>query len=198
MNAVDRLVGYFSPTAGAQRAKARQQIAASQRFYDAAKPGRQAAGWRRPFTSAASETYAGLPWLRASSHDLGRNNPHAAKIISSLATGLIGTGIRPQANTGNKRLNKKVDAVAKEFFREMDADGITKNFAGFQTLMARAFLEGGEGVIRRYVRPTSLGLKIPLQFALLEGDFIDNQRNSGGASGSRTASRPTRRSAATA
>ena len=185
MNAVDRVVGYFSPATGLARAKARQQLAASQRFYDAAKPGRQTAGWRRPFTSAASETYAGLPWLRASAHDLGRNNPHAVKAISSLATGLIGSGIRPQANTGNKRLNRKVDALAKQFFREMDVDGVTKNFAGFQVLLARAFLEGGEAVLRRYVRPTSASLAVPLQFGLLEGDFIDNQMNTSLSNGNR-------------
>ncbi len=185
MNAVDRLVGYFSPTTGLARARARERLTSGQRFYDAAKPGRQNAGWRRPFTSAASETYAALPYLRASSHDLGRNNPHAAKIISSLATGLIGNGIRPQANTGNKRLNKKVDALAKRFFRTMDADGITENFAAFQLLLARAFLEGGEAVIRKYVRPVSLGLPVPLQFALLEGDFIDNQKNNGEPNGNR-------------
>ncbi len=177
MNTVDRLVGYFAPGAALQRAKARQQLEANQRFYDAARPGRQNAGWRRPFTSAPSETYAGLPWLRASAHDLGRNNPHAAKIISSLATGLIGNGIRPQANTGNKRLNKRVDAIAKRFFREMDADGTTENLAAFQTLLARSFLEGGEAVIRKYVRPSKSGLQVPLQFALLEGDFVDNQKN---------------------
>ena len=185
MNSVDRLIGYFAPGRAVQRAKHRQQLATTQRFYEAAKPGRATAGWRRPFTSAASETYAGLPWLRASSHDLGRNNPHAAKIISSLATGLIGNGIRPQANTGNKRLNKKVDALAKRFFREMDADGITENFAAFQTLLARSFLEGGEAVIRKYVRPTGAGLNVPLQFALLEGDFIDNQKNWAAPNGNR-------------
>ncbi len=177
MNALDRLIGYVAPTTAVRRVESRARLAASQRFYDAARPGRGTAGWRRPFTSARSETYAGLPWLRASAHDVVRNNPHAAKIVSSLAHDLIGTGIMPRADTGRKALNKKVDALAAEFFRDMDADGITKNYPGYQVLAARALFEGGEAVSRRFIRPRRLGLKVPLQFALLEGEYIDNQKN---------------------
>ena len=177
MNVLDRTIGFFSPVAGVRRAQARQVLAATKRAYDAGRPSRTTAGWRRPFTSARSETYAGLPYLRASSHDVVRNNPHAAKIIASLAYDAIGTGIMPRAKTGRKALNKKVDAFAADFFAEMDADSITKNYAGFQILAARALFEGGEGVIRKYVRPASMGLAVPLQYALMEGEFIDNSKN---------------------
>lgn len=155
--------------------------AAQKRFYDAGRPSRSTALWRRPFTSARSETYAALPYLRASSHDTVRNNPHGAKMVADLAKDIIGTGITPRADTGNEALNKEVDEVAAEFFANIDADGITKNYAGFQLLAARAMLEGGEAVFRRYVRPTRvatrLGLKVPLQFALCEGEFIDTFKN---------------------
>ncbi|WP_158810222.1 phage portal protein [Beijerinckia sp. L45] len=155
------------------------------RTYDAAKPGRATAGWRRPWTSARSETYLALPWLRASSHDLVRNDPHSAKIIGTLATDLVGTGIMPKANTGNKRLNKKVDEIAKAFFANMDADGVTANYAGFQLLAARSFLESGEAILRRYIRPSRMGLKVPLQFSLLESEFLDNLYNTALPSGHR-------------
>ena len=178
MNPLDRAIGFFAPATALRRLGARQQLArATKRFYDAGAPTRSTAGWRRPFSSARSETYQALPYLRAGSHDVVRNNPHGAKALGSLADDLIGTGIMPRANTGRKALNKKVDAVAAEFFASIDADGITKNYPAFQRLAARAFFEGGEAVLRRYVRPTKLGLAVPLQFALLEGEFVDNQRN---------------------
>ena len=103
--------------------------------------------------------------------------------MADLAKDCIGTGIVPRANTGRKGLNKKVDAVAAKFFAAMDADGITQNYAGFQLLAARAMFEGGEAVLRRLVRPTRLGLAVPLQFALMEGDFVDNNMNSALANG---------------
>lgn len=177
MNAIDRAIGWVAPQMALRRAEARTALAVQQRSYDAGRPTRSTAGWRRPFTSARSETYAALPYVRASAHDLVRNNPHAAKVVGSLAVDLIGTGIVPKANTGNKRLNKRIDAVAKRFFAEMDADGITKNYAGFQLLAARALLEGGEAIFRRYVRPTSIGLHVPLQFSLLESEYLDNTKN---------------------
>ena len=46
MNAVDRLVGYFSPTAGLRRAGERQRLESATRSYDAARPNRATAGWR--------------------------------------------------------------------------------------------------------------------------------------------------------
>lgn len=159
--------------------------AVQKRFYDAGRPSRSTALWRRPFTSARSETYAALPYLRASAHDIVRNNPHGAKAIADLAKDMIGTGIMPRADTGSEELNKKVDEVAADFFATIDADGITKNYAGFQTLAARSMLEGGEAVVRRYIRPTRLGLKVPLQFALMEGELIDNLKNTVLSNGNR-------------
>ena len=185
MNPLDRAIGFFSPHAALARVKARNSLQAAQRFYDAGQPTRATAGWRRPWTSAKSETYASLRYLRSSAHDIVRNNPHGAKMVADLAKDTIGTGIMPRANTGKKRLDKKVDAIAKEFFKAMDADGITHNYAGFQLLAARALYEGGEGVVRRLVRPTRLGLKVPLQFALMEGEFIDNQKNTALSNGNR-------------
>lgn len=179
MNAVDRLVGYFSPSAALRRAGARQQLAGATRSYDAARPSRATAGWRRPATSARSETYTALRDLRAGSHDTVRNNPNGAKIISSLAVDIVGTGIQPRADTGNKALNRKVDALAKRFFRRMSVDEAVKSYGGYQLLAARSFLESGEAVHRRLVRPMRLGLPVPLQFSLMESEFIDNTRNWG-------------------
>ena len=173
MNLLDRAIGYVSPAAGLRRQQARRLLGA-RRNYDAAQPSRATAGWRRPFTSSRSETYLALPWLRAGSHDLVRNDPHVAKIIGSLTVDIVGTGIMPKANTGNKRLNRKVDALAERFFLEMSADGATSNLAGYQALAVRAFLEGGEVMSRRYVRSTSEDFAVPLQFALLESEFCDN------------------------
>ena len=81
MNKLDRVIGYFSPKRALRRTQARGQLSQAIRAYDAGQPTRATAGWRRPFTSARSETYAALPYLRASAHDVVRNNPHAASLV---------------------------------------------------------------------------------------------------------------------
>lgn len=185
MNLLDRAIGWVSPETGLRRAAARTRLGAQKRLYDAATPSRQTAPWRRPFTSSRSETYLALPWLRASAHDNARNDPHTAKAIGTLAVDLVGTGIKPKAATGNKRLNKKVDAVLADALKAIDADGVTPNFWGFQLLAARTFFEDGEAILRKRVRPTRLGLSVPLQFSLMEGEFLDNQYNATLPSGHR-------------
>ena len=178
MNMLDRVVGYVAPETALRRAQARRQLAAvAARGYDAGRPSRGTAGWRRPFTSARAETYQALPYLRASAHDLARNNPHVSKVVAGIAKDFVGTGILPRADTGKKSLDKRVDAVMAELFGEVDVDGVCRNYPAFQLLAARTLLEGGEAVLRRYLRPSRLGLKVPLQFGLMEGEFIDNLFN---------------------
>ena len=185
MNRLDSLVGFFSPERGLKRAQARVQTDALSRFYEAARPGRATSGWPAPQTSAASETYAALPWLRSRARDLDRNNPHIAKMVSSLVDNMVGDGIVPKANTGDAALNKRIDQdVARPFFERLDADGML-NFVGMQRLGARTMIVGGEVITRRRRRRMSDGLPVPVQFQLLEGDFIDNLKNEARPDGSR-------------
>lgn len=185
MNRLDRIVGWFSPERGLSRAKARVQADALARFYDAARPGRATHGWPAPQTSAASETYAALAWLRARSRDLERNNPHIAKMNASLVDNIVGDGITPKANTGNETLDSYIDReIAAPFFEAMDADGM-HDLVGIQRLGIRIMISGGEAVLRRRRRFASDRLPLPIQFQLLEGDFIDNRRNEATSDGGR-------------
>ena len=185
MNRLDRLVGWFAPERGLARARARIQAEALARFYDAARPGRATHGWPAPQTSAASETYAALPWLRARSRDLERNNPHIAKMNASLVDNLVGDGIMPKANTGDEQRDAYIDReIAAPFFEALDADGM-HDLVGLQRLGARIMISGGEAVLRRRRRFSSDALPLPLQLQLLEGDFIDNRKNAGTQAGGR-------------
>src|ERR1035438_1575445 len=98
MNAIDRMIGYFSPERGYRRAQYR---AATEVFaYDGAKSGRRTDGWIAAGGDANTEVGAGLVSLRNRSRDLLRNNPYATKAIAELVGNTVGTGIVPQAKTG--------------------------------------------------------------------------------------------------
>lgn len=178
---LDRLVGWFSPRRGLARARARTALTAlpelQARFYDAARASRQTYGWLAGLTSANAETWGGLAVLRARSRELVRNNPHARKAISSLVNNCIGTGIRIRAKTGDAALDKRVNALfADEFGKNCDVEG-HYHFAGLQKLAVRSFFEGGEAIFLRRPQAKSSGLKVPLQYQVIEGDFLDHNKN---------------------
>jgi lambda family phage portal protein len=180
-NLLDRLTLAIAPVRGARRMGARLELDARQRvaeamsrYYDAGRPSRATYGWLASFTDANSEIWTSLAALRARSRELERNNPYARKAINSLTSNCIGAGILPRAKTGNDALNKRINALFKEWYPHADAEGHFDYF-GLQKLAVRSFFASGEGLIRKRVQPTQAG--VPLQYQVLEGDFIDHNKN---------------------
>lgn len=182
-NLLDRLTLAIAPVRGARRMAARldldarQRVAAAMsRYYDAGRPSRATYGWLASFTDANAEIWSNLAALRARSRELGRNNPYARKAIASLTNNCIGPGILPRAKTGNEPLNKRINALFKDWYPFADAEGHYDYF-GLQKLAARSFFESGEALIRKVPRPAGAGITVPLQYQVLEGDFIDHNKN---------------------
>src|ERR1019366_842688 len=108
MNAIDKVIGYFSPARGYRRAQYR---AATEVFaYDGAKSGRRTDGWIAAGGDANTEVGASLISLRNRSRDLLRNNPYASQAVGELVGNTVGTGIVPQGKTGNPTLDAIIDA----------------------------------------------------------------------------------------
>ena len=181
---LDRSISYVSPQAGARRAKARlaertiQEISA--RKYDGASVGRRTDNWKTTGSSANAEVGPAISRLRNRCRDLGRNNTYANRAIKVLDANIIGTGIIPQAKAVTGSSAKNADSIShlwSEWGETLacDADGL-HNFYGLQSLAVRTIMEGGECLIRRYRRPKSFGLPVPLQYQVLEGDFIDTTK----------------------
>jgi len=173
---LDSVVGYFSPAAGTKRILQRARFQAVKRGYAAAESGRRAPGWNPKGTSANAQLATALPVLRERMRDLVRNNPHAAKAVSTIAVHAVGAGIMPRANTGNEKLNAKVNALFAEWANRCHSKGIL-DFYGLQTLICREFVESGEVLIRKRVRRKSDGLKVPLQLQVVEADLLDASKD---------------------
>lgn len=173
---LDRAIGFFSPSAMQGRLRSRMQTDIMLRGYESARPSRANAGWRKAGTSADAEIGAAGAMLRDAMRDLVRNNPHAAKAVSSLVSYIVGPGITPRANTGNRALDKRVNKLWDEFTKRADFDD-QLDLYGLQTLICREMIEGGEVLIRRRWRRGDDELPVPLQLQILEGDFIDSARD---------------------
>jgi lambda family phage portal protein len=173
---VDRLIGVFSPSSAAKRYAARITVANLQRAYEGAAKDRGTDGWRTSNKAADAEIGPAAPILRDRMRDLVRNNPTAARAVSVLVNNMVGTGIRPRSKSGNKALDKKVDALWEQWAAQCDADGHT-DFHGLTALAVRGMIEGGETFTIRRPRRRSDKIVVPLQFQVMEADHLDQSKN---------------------
>jgi lambda family phage portal protein len=158
----------------------RQRIArgGSRAEYDGATFGRRSAGWRRTQRDANGElSPAVAAALRGIARDLVRNNPFAARGVSTIANNLVGTGITFQVYRDGQiddALNKK--ARAHFDTSACDASG-RHDLYGLQLQAARTIVESGAVVMRRRWRRASDGLPLPMQLQVLEPDYIDPSKH---------------------
>ena len=145
MNVLDRAINFVAPRYGLRRTQARMALEltegylerhASRFSYDGASAGRRAYGWYAPSTDANVELMGSLVWLRNRSRDLIRNNPYASKAIEELAGNTVGTGIVPQAKTGDAALDRIIDAEWPYFVENCDTPQ-RLDFYGMQSLIMR-------------------------------------------------------------
>ncbi|RCK32494.1 hypothetical protein TH9_12235 [Thalassospira xiamenensis] len=158
------------------------------RAYEAAKPSRQNDGWHTPSTGPKTEVGTSIVALRNRSRQLVRDNAYAKRIVDVIQSNLIGDGIITQADSGSEEIDRTLQKAWDDWSgtTQCDADGIT-NLAGIQRMAAAAMTETGEVIIRLRYRTAAqarqLGLAVPLQLQLIEGDYLDHTRNANMADG---------------
>jgi lambda family phage portal protein len=185
MNWLDKAVLALSPRAGFDRLRYRAaagMIDKSLRGYEGAKGGRRDTGWVTVGTSANAEIFPAMAKVRNRARDLVRNNFYGERGPRVIVANMISTGVLAHAQTGDEKLNLKIDEVWNDWCDECDADG-RHDFAGLQALAARSAIEGGETLVRFRPRRAADGLAVPLQLQLLEPDFLDTGRYEATANG---------------
>lgn len=176
-NFLDRVISAVAPERGAKRLRARLAEQVLTRGYDGAQVGRNTDGWTAASTSADNEIYRAGSRLRDRSRDLVRNDPYALKAVDVLISNIIGEGITPRPRTGDKDKNKKIMDAFNDWARnECDADG-QLDFYGMQALAVGEMIEGGDCIVRRRLRFSSDGLKVPMQLQIIEAEQLDTTRN---------------------
>lgn len=168
VNPIDRLIGYFDPDRGLRRYRSRELL---QRAYEGAS---KRDGWRpkRPGASANADHAADAATLRVRSRALMQNVPYMAQGLRSLVANVVGTGIVPHW-TGPEA--EAYDKLWAEWAPHADADGCVDVY-GLQALAYRAMEQDGEVLVRIRPRFKADGLPVPLQFQVLEIDYLDAGR----------------------
>ena len=108
-NLIDKIVGFFNPSAGLKRAQDRAKIGILSdqlRSYEGATKGRRGNNWNstgeggNPNDTIQRDLYT----LRERSRALFKNNPYARKAIKTICLNVIGTGIQPAPMDKSKRV----------------------------------------------------------------------------------------------
>lgn len=179
MNGLDRLIGVFAPMAALKRAQAR---AALEVFEPGAKRSYLGANMpRRPLPAlrgASPNGHVGmsLMGLREQARHLVRNTPIGPRVLDVLSANIVGTGIRPVSATGNRNLDKRVNALFAEWQARAVISGEV-DFYGAQDLLVRSMVESGESLVRFLPQPSNSALPVPLQLRLMEGDQLDEYQH---------------------
>lgn len=175
MNWLDKAIASVAPRTAARRLGAR--LALEQlRSYDAAKAGRRTDGWITSGQSANAEIGPAAARIRARARELVRNNPHASRAVSIVASNVVGVGVKPRLTEEDRSSNPgALDAFA-EWMQQSDPEG-QLNWCAQQKLMMRTIFESGEALILWNRRRTETRLTVPLQCRILEPDFLDTSRD---------------------
>lgn len=166
---IDRAIAPFSPRAAARRMAARASLSMLRQF-DAAATTRRTRGWKRPSTDADAESWMARAKLRASGHDLVRNNKYAEAGVRHLVADMIGDGIAPQFVHADKPVAQKAQDEWDRW-AEGRVDG-HDDFYGFQKTSAWGVVVGGEALA--VWKPDGSGPDGRVEG--LEGDYLDEGR----------------------
>jgi lambda family phage portal protein len=190
MNPFEQLLATIAPRMALRRQAARLQLDQMRR-YDAAARGRRTDGWITQGSSADAASARGFGIQRDRARDLVRNNPYAKKAIESWVTNLIGAGwsFKARQSRRNGKQGERVTELMRGWMtdpRQCDYNGLL-NFDGLTAQVVRCWKESGEVLIRMRTpsRATMqrLGLTIPLQLQVMEGDWIDENHDTPAGAG---------------
>lgn len=152
------------------------------RKYEGASKSKRLSGWKAESSSANTETSSSLPELRNRSRDLRRNNPYAARGIQVITSNVVGTGIVTQFRSEDDDIQAGIHESNWAEWAEtpaIDFDG-RHNIYGLQRLVMDAVVESGEVLLRRRILAA---LRYPVQYQVLEPDFLDITKNEADISG---------------
>lgn len=185
LNAIDRIVSWFSPEAGMRRWHARSVLA----YYEAAKPDRTRKG-RRATGSANEEVMRAGASLRQIGRHLEQNYDLARGVLNALVTNTVGAsgiGVEPQPRNLDGSINDKLARQLMELHKEWKKrPEVTRqhDWPSAERLLARSWFRDGEVFLQQLMGSVP-GLEhatgVPFSVEMLEADYVPQQYNSSGS-----------------
>jgi lambda family phage portal protein len=177
-NLLDRVLLEVAPRWGLGRIRSRAIATTLQRHFEAAQTGRRTQNWTKQHGDANAVNRAAIRDLRAHARDLVRNNAWARRGLRTIGNNTVGWGIQAKPVNAGPRALKNARDRYKDWSEstQCDVEG-QQTMSGLQRLAMETAAEAGEALVRRYRRPATDRLAIPLQLQVLEPDHIDTMKD---------------------
>lgn len=186
-NIVDRVIGFFSASAGLERARDRLSLDALDSFAGASRSRPALKSWFTSKKDADGDLNPELATLRSRSRDLERNNPIAHGAMKTKTVYVIGTGLRPEPSIDAEFLglsSEQAEALQAQILREfnlaadcLEADAARrKTFYQKQAELFHSALVNGDAflVLPHFERE---GSPYATHFQSVESDRVCNPNN---------------------
>lgn len=181
----DRFVAWRDPVKGAQRRRARVEMALAGGYTGGSKSKRAFRGWHKSSNDADADIIPDLPELRDNSGDLIRNNPLAAGAINTVCTSVVGSGLTVNAaidgdflrltDEQTQQWQSQAERLFYDFAESKECDLTrTQNFFEQQDLFFRSTLERGDVFVALPYRERS-GSQYGLKTVFIEADRVCNE-----------------------
>ncbi|WP_445425182.1 phage portal protein [Alishewanella sp. HL-SH06] len=144
--------------------------------YQGASYGRRMGGVYAPGTGINTLLNYALSTLRNRSRAGHRNMPLLRSGIEKKVTNEIGIGITPRAKCADLELRKAINKLWDDSCFQFDPEG-NLDVYGMQAQISRARRLSGECFIRARYRSANSNLLVPIQFQVLEADFVPLEYN---------------------
>ena len=109
--------------------------------------------------------------IKARARYLERNSDIAGAAIGGIVRNVVGTGIKPQARTGNEKLNNQLELLWKEWIKHTSCDiTMQQTFYELQSMLLKRKIVDGEILIRLVIDKKA---KIPFKLQVIKSDLLD-------------------------
>lgn len=172
-NFLDRVIGFFSPAAEAERVRHKGRIALMERAYEAAKNFSTDDWTSASSGSANKEIGSAQKPIRNKARHLIRNNPYANRALNGIVGTTVGSGIVPNIKGRTELQQRRIRQAWKEWGETTLCDSFgVNNFYGLQSLVLRSVVESGEIIALKEVHSDAMKCRV------LESDYIATYQNS--------------------
>lgn len=108
--------------------------------------------------------------IKARARYLENNSDIAGAAVGGIVRNVVGTGIKPQARTGDEHLNKAIETLWKEWTRPENCD-ITgqQTFEEMQAMLLRRKIVDGEILVKKVINRRG---RFPLKLQVIKSDLL--------------------------
>ena len=163
---LEKAIAAISPQWACNRAFYAENL----RAYEAGEVTRFNDGWVPINGDTENEDKTQRDLIKARARYLENNSDIASAAVGGIVRNVVGTGIKPQARTGDERLNKTIETLWREWTRSENCD-ITgqQTFEEMQAMLLRRKIVDGEILVKKVIDRKS---RFPLKLQVIKSDLL--------------------------